>query len=128
MKRIIRLTESDLRRIVNRVLNEQPLNNSGPKNYTDQIEEIFQECNQGNNIVVFENFLQECESCVELYTKMLDNNQNIGATAKDTLDKNVDLSDLCSDELMFLFGEDDDDVYDSSEFFMCMNKKFMDLL
>ena len=44
------------------------------------------------------------------------------------LDKNVELSDLCSDELMLLFGEDDDDVYDSSEFFMCMNKKFMDLL
>ena len=126
MKKIIKLTESDLRRIVNRVLNEQPINNSGPINYTEKIEEVFQDCNQGDNVIIFENFLQECESCIELYTKVLDQNKTIGASTEDTLDKNVELSDLCADELMLLFGEDDEDVSDSGEFFMCMNRKFMD--
>jgi hypothetical protein len=124
MKRIIRLTESDLRRIVNRVLNEQPINTSGPINYTEQIEEIFQDCNQGDNVIIFENFIQECESCVELYTKILDLNKTLGISTEDTLDKNVELSDLCSEELMLLFGEDYEDVSVSGEFFMCMNKKF----
>jgi len=124
MKRIIRLTESDLRRIVNRVLNEQPINTSGPINYTEQIEEIFQDCNQGDNVIIFENFIQECESCVELYTKILDLNKTLGISTEDTLYKNLELSDLCSEELMMLFGEDYEDVSVSSEFFMCMNKKF----
>ena len=128
MKRIIKLSESDLRRIVNRVLNEQPLNNDGPKNYTEQIEEVFQDCNQGNNVIIFENFLQQCESCVELYVKILDQNKTTGASTEDTLNKNVELSDLCTDELMLLFGEENEDVSDSGEFFMCMNKKFMDRL
>ena len=124
MKKIIKLTESDLRRIVNRVLNEQPTNNSGPINYTEKIEEVFQDCNQGDNVIIFENFLQECESCIELYTKVLDQNKTIGASTEDTLDKNVELSNLCSEELMVLFGEEDEDVSVSSEFFMCMNRKF----
>jgi thiol-disulfide isomerase/thioredoxin len=36
MKRIVRLTESDLTRIIKRVIMEQPFNNTGPINYTEQ--------------------------------------------------------------------------------------------
>jgi hypothetical protein len=128
MKRIVRLTESDLTRIIKRVIMEQPFNNTGPINYTEQIEEVFQECNQGDTIVVFENFLKECKSCVGLYTKMFDRSNDIGASAEDTLNKNLDLSDSCLDELTNLFGEDYDDITHAGEFFICMNKKFSKIL
>ena len=130
MKKVVRLTERDLVRLVKRVISEQPLNTSGPRNYTEQIEEIFQGCDDGSDEIGyrFVDFSQDCPSCIELYSKVIEESQNMGVSAKETLLDNFDLSDSCSDELMEFFNEESDDLTVSSDFFICMNKKLISML